>query len=79
MARQPAFRQQVRREALLFNSNSLYDLLKNLALVEGDFHAPRLAAQGATPAPRPRPTWPSYGRWASLTASALTAASNGFT
>jgi hypothetical protein len=46
MARQPTCRQQVRREALLFNSNSLYDVLKSLALVDGDFHAAALSRAG---------------------------------
>jgi Fic family protein len=43
MAPRPSFRQQVRREALLFNSNSLHDVLRALASVDGEFHAAALS------------------------------------
>jgi hypothetical protein len=36
-------RSKVRQEALLFNSNSMYDLLGALAAIEGDFHAAELS------------------------------------
>jgi DNA-binding IclR family transcriptional regulator len=43
MAHRREVRKGVRREALLFNSNSMYDLLRALATIDDAFHAAALS------------------------------------